>query len=262
MILCSTFHDPHFSLEKLLKSSIPIINKLFSKTIVCCTPITEKSAVDYLKDAGFIVNINYKDTVVDTYKMAIKTALESMEKTKDEKVFYIDFDRLIHWANKYPDELSNILQENDDVDYLHIGRTPKAFNTHPKTQVKTELIVNEFGSRILGVGETMDLISVCYIFTKELGLKILEEKNITDAGFYGSWPVLFWNWASPSSRRYIQAEGLDWETPDRFEDEINDKGYEEWLKSFQSSREWEKRVRYLHDCLIELAELTRFNFAR
>jgi hypothetical protein len=195
---------------------------------------------------------------IDTYKLSLTKTLEYIDDPLRQNIFFIDFDRLLHWIHAYPDEITVILQKEFNLDFLLIGRTPRAFETHPSTQKDTESMVNEIGSKILGFPTRKDLISTCSIFTKELGERILEFDNITTAGFYGTWPILLWTLAS--KKQYVEMEGLEWETPDRFVKEIKKQGYNAWLKQYQNSDEWEKRVRFLHEFLLELYEITEFKF--
>jgi hypothetical protein len=256
IILCSTYHDPQFRLKSLLTSALPKIKSIFSKLTVCCTPATPDEVLKFLIKEDFEVVAGLRMIQVDNYKTAIKLALDQIVSPENEKIFYCDFDRLIHWINTYPDELAKTLKNNSDVEYLHIGRTQRAFSSHPVTQKETEIMVNELGSRILGFSETRDLISVCFLFTKDLGEKILKIKNTTKTGFYGIWPVIFWS--STNQRRYVENDGLEWETPDQFLPEISNIGYEDWLKKFQTPNEWKKRVQLLHDVLLELTEIGNF----
>ena len=258
IILSSTFHDPQFKLKSLLKSALPLIKDLFSKLIVICTPATGDDVSDFLTHEGFKVATSSSMRQIDNYKKAVKVALNFIESPQTEKIFYIDFDRLIHWINTYPDEITKTLKGNIDVDYLHIGRTSRAFNTHPITQRETEIIMNELGSKALGLLKTIDIISVCFLFTKELGEKIIKIKNYTTTGFYCTWPVIFWKLAS--KKRYVEVEGHEWETPDRFKIEIAKYGYKEWLKQYQTSTEWKKRVQFLHDSILELSRIVDFQF--
>ncbi|MFX1557221.1 MAG: hypothetical protein ACFFC9_08200 [Promethearchaeota archaeon] len=260
LLLCSTFHDPEFRLKNLLNNIISIIKKSFLKAIICLTPTTSEEVYKFLSREGFKILIEPSMRNVDTYRKAIKETLNKIEEPQTEKIFYIDFDRLIHWIDVYPNEFIDLINNTIDVDYLHIGRTLRAFETHPLTQKKTEVIVNEIGSKILGFTKTIDIISVCYIFTKELAEKLIEVKNETTSGFYCTWPLLFWNWAT--KKKYIEVEGLEWETPDRFKVEIADLGYKEWVKQFQSPIEWEKRVTYLHEGLLESSNLLKYIFMR
>lgn len=258
IILSSTYHDPHFRLKSLLVTALPMIKKIFSQKIVYCTPSTKDAAYEFLTNEGFQVIISESMKQVENYKKSIKIAIDYVENPQVQKIFYIDFDRLIHWINSYPDEFQNIFKINSDIDYLHIGRTSRAFETHPSTQKETEKIINELGSKTLGFKETRDIISVCYFFTKELGEKFLEFKNFTTTGFYCAWPIIFWKYAS--KKRYIEVEGLEWETPDKFQVEISEIGYDGWLKKFQSPEEWKKRVNFVQDAIEELTLLVEFQF--
>jgi len=258
IILSSTYHDPEFRLKSLLVTALPTIKEMFSQKIVYCTPSTKNAAYEFLTNEGFQVIISESIKQVENYKKSIKIAMNYVEHPQIQKIFYIDFDRLIHWINSYPDEFYNIFKINSDVDYLHIGRTLRAFETHPSTQKETEKIINELSSKTLGFKETIDIISVCFLFTKELGERIIEFKNSTTTGFYCTWPIIFWKLALKN--RYIEVEGLEWETPDRFQPEISKVGYDEWLKKFQSFEEWKKRVQFVQDAIDELTLLVDFQF--
>ena len=258
-LICSTFHDPEFKLHDLLESALPKLKELFVKATICLTPYTPNNVLNFLKDEGFNAIIEPSDRHIDTYRTALRTTLDNIDKPNFQRIFLIDFDRLVHWIHSYPDELTNILKKDLDVDLLHIGRTPRAFDTHPTTQKKTKIVVNEFGSRALGFSDTMDIISVCYVFTKELGETIMNVKNTTSTGFYGSWPIILWSLAT--KKQYIEVEGHEWETPDRFSEEITEMGYKKWLKEFESPQEWLKRVTFLHECLLEISMLTKFKIS-
>ena len=181
-----------------------------------------------------------------------------MTNPEEERIFYIDFDRLLHWLHSYPGELKDVLLEHGDLNYLQVERSPRAFETHPETQKRTETIVNEMGSKILGFQETIDLISVCFLLHGDMVHKLLQTEDHTDVGFYGAWPLLFHGWTSPTNRSHVKTEGLEWETPDRFTEEIEEEGFQSWNQKFQSRKEWKKRVRYLHECLKEMSAVSEF----
>jgi hypothetical protein len=54
-------------------------------------------------------------------------------------------------------------------------------------------------------------------------------------------------WRKSKNPLYIEIEGLEWETPDRYREEIKTQGLEQWKKSFQTPAEWRKRVEMLRD---------------
>ena len=107
------------------------------------------------------------------------------------------------------------------------------------------------------VTKTKNKFLFCFLISKELGNQIIKRKNNTITGFYSSWPIIFWNIAE--SKRYIEVEGLEWETPDQFKNEIDELGYEKWLRKFQSPTEWRKRVKLLHEGLLEILQLAELN---
>jgi hypothetical protein len=257
-ILATTLHDPKLILMKLMEPVLPIIKNLFLNRIVCCTPSTGEEVRNLLQAEGFKVIVGSRTSQVSNYKLTIQTALDYVKNSKTKKIFYIDFDRLIHWINSFPEELASIVTNPIEVDYLHLGRTSRAFETHPPTQKETEGIINEIGSKILGFSDVKDIISVCFLISKELGEYIIRLKNETITGFYSSWPIIFWSLAE--SKKYLEVEGLEWETPDQFKEEINELGYENWLIKFQSAGEWKRRVKLLHEGLIELSQLTDFTY--
>ena len=251
IIIATTLHEPVFRLKRVLDSCLPFIKENGLKIIVSCTSATNDDVTSYLRKTGFEVSIPLKDKIVVTYLHALEVATSRIEDPISQKILYLDFDRLLHWIHNYPEEFLRTLEICTNYELLHIGRNPRAFKTHPETQQSTEIIVNQLGSRILGFSEPRDLISVCYSFTKNLGEKLLNTSYPTERGFYGSWPIILWK--NATSKKYIEVDGQEWETPDRFEKEIKDLGYHIWLNRFQSVKEWQKRVKLLEDCVIELS---------
>lgn len=255
-ISCSTYHDPEFALKEDLIKAIPIMKDLFRNSTICLTPASHETIKAFLEQENFIVNYGPPKRRLETYKGAIKLGIQLITNKEKCRLFYVDFDRLIHWINNHVEELYSMKNAIKEFDYVHVGRTKRAFGTHPSTQVKTERVVNELCSKAMGLEETIDVISVCFTFTKELGKKLLNHEMITDMGFYGAWPVLFWNWTDPAKRTYIEHEGLEWETPDRFMNQINQMGMKQWLEAFKSPDEWELRVELMHQSLTELMNNT------
>ncbi len=256
IIISTTLHEPVFRLKKIIEKSLPFINQHLKKIVVCCSPTTDNDVITFLKNNGFLVYITAEDRVIETYLNAIQQAINNLDDTNADKILYVDFDRLIHWISNYPDELLEILNKVMTFELLHIGRTSRAFETHPETQKYTESIINKFGSYLLGVNEPMDLISVCFSFTKSLADMIINSSYSTITGFYGAWPVLLW--ALATDKEYIEVEGQEWETPDRFQEELEVLGYEKWFNEFQSSVEWDKRLNMLEDCILEMSRQYKF----
>jgi len=255
VIVASTLHEPFNRLDDLIHQAIPFIKKNFDKIIVYCSPSTNEDTIAYLKGSNLIVQFAKTNSIVKTYKECIKKAIEYITDSEEQYILYIDFDRFLHWVIKYPEELLSIFKTEGNLELLHLGRSTRAFETHPKTQILTENIVNLYGSQALGFKNNIDLISVCFIFSKRLAQLLVNMENKTETGFYGTWPILLWS--NAKSQKYREVEGLEWETPDRFKKEIGntENSYKNWLDEFQSSDEWKRRVNLLNDCLLELSEI-------
>lgn len=254
IIITSTLHEPEFRLRKSFEKALSFIKRYDPKIIVSCTSFSSSEVIKTLQKYDITVKISPKDPQIDTYSFAIRCALDACEEEQYLRIFYIDFDRLLHWINNYPSEIMDTMKNSLNFDLLHIGRSERAFQTHPRTQRDTEKIVNHVGSKIFGFSEDIDIISVSYIFTPKLGHHLLRYPSRTTVGFYGAWPLILWNHAKDSE--YIEVEGQEWETPDRYHMEIEESGYENWSNSFQSTSEWKKRVRFVDECLEEMLALT------
>ena len=255
IIITTGLHEPEFRLKSLINSVLPFIKKNLERIIVSCTRETDENVIKFLKKNSFIVSVPKDDSRLGGYLHAIKEAILNVEKLTTQRILYIDFDRLIHWLNEYPDEFIKIVLEAQNTELLHLGRSERAFHSHPETQTHTERIVNFLGSEALNLPKTRDLISVCYSFPVHLADLIVNKRYTTEMGFYVAWPVILWSYAK--EKKYIEVEGLEWETPDRFQKEIEESGYDQWLEKFQSAEEWKKRVNLLEDCVLELNQLLK-----
>lgn len=216
------------------------LKKNFKSLIVVVTPKTHPNIIKVLNNHGFEVHKG-SESIISAYRVALRQALTK----ESERIFYCDFDRILHWTRSYPNELKEIIQSHSENDFLLIGRTPTAFKTHPETQRETEGIANKIASKILRFSQTRDIISVCWRMKPRLAEISLQIHVTNRYGFYVEWPVVAWQKAE--NPIYVEVEGLEWETPDRYRKEIREIGYDNWFIDFKTTREWEKRVRILRD---------------
>ena len=249
-ILASTLHDPENRLYESIIKYGPLIKQIFKISYVIVTPLTSPKIIEALKNLEFETSKG-SNNAVDTYKKALNQALNNNQ----EPIFYCDFDRILHWARTYPDELKNTINSYLDHDFLLLGRTSRAFNTHPQTQITTEEIANQIASKALGFNIIKDIISACWRLTPELAEKLLKLQVDNIYGFYCEWPIVAWKQAQ--NPRYLEVEGLEWETTDRYQKEIKDKGYKRWLQEFQTPEEWERRVEILNDLIQSISKYLR-----
>lgn len=235
LALASTFHDPGSRLASLVERSARTLQGLFSEICVCVTPETHSGSVEMVKAGGFRVEKGSTERIT-TYKRAIEGALTS----GPDCLFCCDFDRVLHWVSRYPEELAKTCGEVVKHDFTIIGRTDRAFATHPETQKETESIINAVCSYALGSDSRMDVISATWAGLPRIVRYILDNSSGDDFGLYAEWPIL--GFQKASNPAYLEAEGLEWETPDRYEEEITAMGYDGWIEAFQSPEEWRHRV--------------------
>jgi len=235
LVLASTLHEPENRLGDIIIKFGGFITEIFESAHVMLSPATHSDISNALEDFEFNVSRGPK-TIDGIYKSAIKNALEEDPK----KIFYCDFDRALHWAKVNNQELREVSDLSDGHDFLLPGRTPRAFGTHPDTQTMTEGVVNRIASKILGFQETRDVLSACWRFTPRIAEKLLQVSTCNTYGFYCKWPIVAWREAQNPG--YVEVEGLEWETPDRYRREIREKGYDTWLEEFMTLDEWRRRI--------------------
>jgi hypothetical protein len=65
-------------------------------------------------------------------------------------IHYADLDRILYWVETDPAGWDKTIQYIQETDCLIIGRTEKAFQTHPQAIQQTERIINHVFSSLLG----------------------------------------------------------------------------------------------------------------
>jgi len=244
MVLASTIHDP----EARLLSEIFEVSSLRlddESVVVAYSPQTHSGITELLEDYGYLL-VEGGESVVSVYRAALGRSLQE----GPGHVFYCDLDRLLHWSKTFPMELAETRKKALAYDFLMVGRTRRAFATHPPTQTLTEEVANLVASKVAGASSVMDFISVCWGLSAPLVECLLSRPEINAHGFFCGWPVATWGMAV--RRGYVEVDGLEWETPDRYEAEISRLGYNAWVKSFMSSCEWERRSVILRDVVKSL----------
>jgi hypothetical protein len=142
-----------------------------------------------------------------------------MDQSERPYYHYCDMDRLIHWSIRYPEELiKTVIQSIQTTDFLVIGRTPEAFQTHPEAQIETETMTNQVFS--FAIGKFMDVTAGSCGLSQLAAEHILkfskEPSNATDT----EWPMIIHHRVRPVlNLSYVEVNGLEYETPTFFGDE-------------------------------------------
>ena len=132
--------------------------------------------------------------------------------------FSCDFDRWLHWARNWPDELAALPERiarrganRARPWYVCIGRTARAFRTHPAAQRLPEAATNRALS--LAAGRQLDAVAGAAWLTPEAVAIVLASSCESTAATDIEWPALILR-ADGTRLRGLRCEGLEWETPD------------------------------------------------
>ncbi len=152
-------------------------------------------------DLGFKVKIISKRGAAHARREVLKFGLQS----KLEHFHYCDYDRLLTWLLNYPDELMDIMNIVKKCDYLIIGRTERAFYTHPQDWRETEKISNKVFS--LEYGEEVDITAGSCALSKQSAVAIDQYScaEMTDA----EWPMIIQRFTD-GNIKYHEVEGLEY----------------------------------------------------
>jgi hypothetical protein len=245
--LATPLHDPNsLIIPILLKNGEKLMELYEGKIGINVTQNTSKKTLNVFNDLGIETNIIEASAGLgDDYRKAIKAAL----KYNTPVIQLLDFDRALHWIERFPEELSKVLEEIvSKKGFTSFVRSRRAFETHPITQRSTETAVNAIASEVAGMG--VDIMSGSFAMERKLAEQILEESKRNDFGFYAE-PLMIGK-KNGFLIQTVEVDGLEWETPDQYKDQIEKYGYSGWLDRFESLNEWEKRVKLLDEASDEL----------
>ncbi|MGI5836396.1 MAG: hypothetical protein ACOX87_07880 [Chloroflexota bacterium] len=222
--LVSTMHDPEGRMVEATKLLIDRLLEMYEAVVVAPTSHTSPDILDALRGATVELLEESNGRIGVGRRHALRMGL----RTTASHLQYCDFDRILHWIGRYPEELASTLEELQKYDYTIIGRTDRAFASHPRVQRDTEAITNHAFS--LWFGQPVDISAGSCGVSRRAAALLLEKSvapsNATDA----EWPALVQT-TGKMTVGFTRTEGLEFETPDYFADEIAQAGsLEAWLE--------------------------------
>jgi hypothetical protein len=222
---------------------LPVFSRQFAGLTVQASHVTHNLSLELLTAAGALVEQETPDGPIGytrlgrTRRAAIRLAL----RMGAELILSIDLDRALHWAEYYPQELAATVTGMTEHDFTVIGRTPRAFDSHPRIQRDTEALINHVFSLVSR--HAWDVTAATRGLTRRAAEAILtgclDEGISTDV----SWP-LFLHKAGEFSIGYLATEGMEFETADRYGEEIAAVGgHAQWIARLDADpRRWAHRV--------------------
>jgi len=248
--LVSPLHDPDARLAKAIRTHGKELKRIyFGHIAIRATKKTNKETLKALDSA----NISYTlQTTSGSYVSMGKTYKEAIAmgiKMKTRNIHVCDFDRILHWVKTYPNELRDIIEILPaNIGITWIGRTKRAFESHPKSQREPEEIVNILASEVAGI--EIDIMAGSFALDLATAKLMIKKSKRNDYAFYSE----FINIAKNNGVQInsLITEGLEWETPDQYIEKIRHEGYQDWLEEFMSLPEWKRRIELLEKNALEL----------
>jgi hypothetical protein len=199
-LLCAV-HDPDAATLPFIRRAVPTLKRIYSAMYVAVSDETVPEVTRELKQSGFATQVVPKTGAANARRDAVRLA----STTSCEYFHYCDLDRILTGALNYPDELRQVHDEIIQHDYTILGRTERAFHTHPESWVRTEEITNQICSLELGFG--VDITAGSCGFSRPSLHLILQYSvsPMTDA----EWPMIIWR-IGRGSVGYHEVEGLEY----------------------------------------------------
>lgn len=244
IVLASTHHDPDGRMLAQAARVLPGLAEPFDAVEVFMTPQTARETEGVLARGGG--RGHRGDPGMPTghlhlglwRRSALGAALAAWPTS--ELFLFCDLDRVLHWAERYPDELRAALGRATAYDCTVFGRTARAFASHPRAQRDTEALANHSFALVSGLA--WDMMSACRGLSRRAAELIVTSCDDDTVGSDCSWPLLCRR--AGLSLGYLETEGMEFETLDRYEDELAALGgAQAWLDRFDADpRQWEGRL--------------------
>jgi hypothetical protein len=254
--LVATLHDPAGAALPLLERAAPALAH-YPVIVVAATTGTDLRVTRRLSTLGACV-------VAGGQTGESRRASLAAAGSHCAAYLSCDFDRWLHWACFWPEELAALPQRVARLGsgarsapwYVCLGRTARAFRTHPATQRLPETASNLALSQIAGA--PLDAVAGAAWLTPEAAAIILAASREATAATDLEWPALILRQA-PSRLRGLRCEGLEWETPDFHPDAIAAAGgLAAWTRSaYDTPATWAARLQLAADEATALARVLR-----
>jgi hypothetical protein len=247
--LVYTVHDPEFRIGRVLKGLLPGLALPYRGVWGTASPETSEETVKLLGRLGPVRRDTANRAIGVARRQALRLALDGPASF----FHYCDLDRFLHWVRTYPGELRGTVERIVGCDYLVIGRTARAFATHPECQRLTEAITNRVGMLVIRRfrpdAADWDFAAGSAALSRAAAAHILAcsraESNATDL----EWPVLAA--AAGFLVEFMAVEGLEFETADYYPEEVAAFGsVEAWVEGRNTLAEWVARTRLTYESLL------------
>jgi hypothetical protein len=241
--LTVTAHQPDERLAVLVQDQLPALVSRYRAATALCSRETHPKILDLLRQAGVSVEIDPGESagifrIGEVRRAAVRLALG----TGASHFQLCDFDRAVHWVANYPGELEAVVADIPNHDLLVLGRTGRAWASHPPYQAETEPLFNRVFALVTGL--QWDVGAGSRGLSRRAVESLLEISQEQTVGVDAEWPLLLLN-QEGFRVGHRPCEGLEFETADRYGPEIEAQGgYGPWeAKMSADPDQWVFRLR-------------------
>lgn len=242
VLLAITINDPQKRLYAMAETHHGNIAALYTGVVAFCSPTTHEDSIELLARNGAIIHRQAQTQVsVNNLGLVRQATIRAASQTGYAHYQMADYDRLLHWWMHYPDELREAIAAIPRYDFLIFGRTERAFATHPAAQQETESLATHAFE--LAWGEPWDITAGSRGLSHRAIERLLAHAQEPSVGNDGEWPLVLRRFAELRIG-YLETEGLEFETADRYPAEIAALGSRQaWINEhYDNLAVWESRL--------------------
>lgn len=201
-VLLTTVHDPHGKMVQATQNELLALAELYSGMVVEMTDTTDPRLYQLLSNVAHI-HTNPPGDIARARRNLIKNGLLLYPAAY---FHFADYDRLLHWWLYHKGELIRVVSTLPDYDFVVIGRTERAFKTHPFIQRETERLINRLFAHAFG--QNIDPLTA----SRGISNKAAQTINafscaVGPAGVDVEWPIL-----ASGQVAYIAVDGMEYES--------------------------------------------------
>lgn len=229
--LATTYHDPNGRLYDQIYEHLPALVDIFSGIAINASAIAYEKSLRQFIEAGALIDRRSQQKAGEAPNLgnarrgAVTLALEH----NTPFIMYCDCDRILHWVAYYPDELIKVVAQIQTHDFTVLGRTERAFKSHPHVQLDTEGIVNQLFHRVTGYN--WDIMAGARGLSRRAVNTIEQGCADPRISVDVSWPLHLLS-LSDFTINSILTEGLEFETAAQHKTEIEEAGgYVNWVQA-------------------------------
>ncbi len=214
-------YDPHGALFDQTVRILPRLQQCFADIAVFANAATAPQSIEALRQYGVRVMAEARQVGLNHLGWFRRAAVQLALQGPCPFILYCDFDRILHWMEFQPEELNDVAQRLARYDFTVLGRTTRAFATHPRIQRDTEAIINHVFERVSGWA--WDTGAGARGLSRRAAEAIvtgcLDDQVSNDV----TWPLCLYQ-RGGFTLGHIKTEGLEFETPDRYPAEVAQAG--------------------------------------